>query len=186
MHNLFLVYFVILRMFQAYLGLSSGRTTVCIQYLVLIILFRWLSVVLVGLELSDQDNSHLKRTISTNCCIHVVVPPDDKPRYARNMRRMMKYTKNKLCIKLVFLYVIISRCTVSETYGIVCKLLIFSFIDIVSNLFVPYKQGALCAPCRTSTCIGSPCKEECLDVEALHIHIWEIVYHWNFNYLIGF
>jgi len=27
---------------------------------------------------------HLKR-ICTNCCIHTVVPPDDGPRYARNM-----------------------------------------------------------------------------------------------------
>jgi len=34
----------------------------------------------------------------------MVVPPDDGPRYARNMYRMTKYTKNKLCIKLVFLY----------------------------------------------------------------------------------
>jgi len=50
MHNLFLVYFVKLYMFRAYLGQSSGGTTVCIQQLVLIILFRWLSVVLVGLE----------------------------------------------------------------------------------------------------------------------------------------
>jgi len=49
MHNLFLVYFVNLHMFRAYLGPSSGGTTVCIKQLVLIILFRWLSVVLVGL-----------------------------------------------------------------------------------------------------------------------------------------
>ena len=35
---------------------------------------------------SNQNNrSHLKRIISTNCCIHRVVPPDDGPRYARNM-----------------------------------------------------------------------------------------------------
>jgi len=50
MHNLLLVYFVNLYMFRAYLGPSSGGTTICIQQLVLIILFRWLSVVLVGLE----------------------------------------------------------------------------------------------------------------------------------------
>jgi hypothetical protein len=62
MHNLFLVYFVNLYMFRAYLGLSSGGTTVCIQQLALI-LFRFLSVVLEGL----------------------VVPPGDGPRYARNM-----------------------------------------------------------------------------------------------------
>jgi len=40
MHNLFLVYFVNLYMFRACLGPSSGGTTVCIQQLVLIILFR--------------------------------------------------------------------------------------------------------------------------------------------------
>ena len=28
---------------------------------------------------------HQKRVISTNCCMHTVVPPDDGPRYARNM-----------------------------------------------------------------------------------------------------
>ena len=39
MHNLFLVYFVKLYMFRAYLGPSSGGTTVCIQQLVLIIIF---------------------------------------------------------------------------------------------------------------------------------------------------
>jgi hypothetical protein len=50
MHNLFLVYFVNLYMFRAYLGPSSGSTTVSIQQLVLSILFRD-SVVLVGLDL---------------------------------------------------------------------------------------------------------------------------------------
>jgi len=50
------------------------------------------------------------RIISTNCCIHAVAPPDDEPRYARNMWKLKKYTKNKLCIKLVFLYTFISRC----------------------------------------------------------------------------
>ena len=120
MHNFFLVYFVNLYMFRPYLGPSSGGTIVCIQQLVLIILFRLLPVVLVGLELqSNQDNrkssnsnpnrtknSHLKRIICTNCCIHTVVHPDDGPRYARNMYRLTKYTKNKLCIKLFFLYTI--------------------------------------------------------------------------------
>jgi hypothetical protein len=41
--------------------------------------FRSLSVVFWT---TDSD---LKRIISTNCCIHMVVPPDDGPRYARNM-----------------------------------------------------------------------------------------------------
>jgi len=40
MQNLFLVYFVNFYMFRACLGPSSGGTTVCIQRLVLIILFR--------------------------------------------------------------------------------------------------------------------------------------------------
>jgi hypothetical protein len=35
---------------------------------------------------------------------HMVVPNDDGPRYARDMYRLKKYTKNKLCIKLVLLY----------------------------------------------------------------------------------
>ena len=30
-------------------------------------------------------DSHLKRIISTKCCVHMVVPPGDGPRYARNM-----------------------------------------------------------------------------------------------------
>jgi hypothetical protein len=30
-------------------------------------------------------DSHLKRIMSTNCCIRTVVPPDDGPIYARNM-----------------------------------------------------------------------------------------------------
>jgi hypothetical protein len=47
MHKLFLVYFINIYMFQAYLGPSSGGTIVCTQ----------LSVALVGLELQFiQDN----------------------------------------------------------------------------------------------------------------------------------
>jgi hypothetical protein len=47
-----------------------------------------LSVFLDRLERSNPSrttDSHLKRIISTKCCIHTVVPPDDGPRYARNM-----------------------------------------------------------------------------------------------------
>jgi len=40
MHNLFLVYFINLYMFRVYLGPSSVGTTVCIQQLVFIIIFR--------------------------------------------------------------------------------------------------------------------------------------------------
>jgi len=92
MHNL--VYFVNFYMFRAYLGPSSGGTTVLFQ--------------------SIQDNRESsKGIISTSCYIHRVVPPDDKPIYARNMYRLTKNTK--LCIKLVFLYTIISICRVNKT-----------------------------------------------------------------------
>ena len=40
--------------------------------------------------------SDLKRIISTNCCIHTIVPPDDGLSCARNMWRLTKYTKNNL------------------------------------------------------------------------------------------
>ena len=57
MHNLFLVYFVNLYMFRAYLGPSSGGKTLCIQQLELIILFRWLSLVLVGLTIQTGQQT---------------------------------------------------------------------------------------------------------------------------------
>ena len=57
---------------------------------------------------TSTTDSHLKRIISTNCYIRTVVPPDDGPTYGRNMCRLTKYTKNKLCIKLVFFYRMIS------------------------------------------------------------------------------
>jgi len=81
MHNLFLVYFVNLYIFRAYRGPSSGGTTYVRVY-------SWYLLFL------DDNNSHLKRTLSTKCCIQTVVPPDDGPRYARNMYRLTKYTKN--------------------------------------------------------------------------------------------
>jgi len=57
MHNLFLVYFVNLYMFRAYLGPSSGGTTICTQQLVLIILF-YMIVCCPGWTgiYSNQDN----------------------------------------------------------------------------------------------------------------------------------
>ena len=64
-------------MIRAYLDPSSGGTTVCVQQLLLIILLDW--------NPTRTRDSHLKRIISTNCCIHAVVPPDDGPRYARSM-----------------------------------------------------------------------------------------------------
>jgi len=35
----------------------------------------------IGTNASRTTDSHLKRIISTNCCIHMVVPPDDGSRY---------------------------------------------------------------------------------------------------------
>jgi len=57
-------------------------TTVYIQQSVHIILFRLLP------DCSNPTRttvSHLKRIISTDCCMYTVVPPDDGLRYARNM-----------------------------------------------------------------------------------------------------
>jgi len=54
MQNLFLVYFVNLYMFRACLGPSQGGTTVCIQQLVFIILFRRLPSWLVPIQPGQQ------------------------------------------------------------------------------------------------------------------------------------
>jgi len=79
---------------------------------------------------------HLIRIISTNCCIHTVVPPDDGHRYARNMYMLTKYTKNKLCIKLGFLYTIISRCAVNEGCSLVSVYQMY-FVKRINDLSVP-------------------------------------------------
>ena len=34
---------------------------------------------------TSTTDSHLNRIISTNCCMRMFVPPDDGPRYDRNM-----------------------------------------------------------------------------------------------------
>jgi len=39
-------------------------------------------------QYNQDKRQSLKRIISTNCCIHTVVPPDDGPKYARNMYRL--------------------------------------------------------------------------------------------------
>jgi len=74
-----------------------------------------LSVVLVGFQ-SNQDNRQSSKKNNKYQMLYTYgLPPDDGPRYVRNMYRLTKYTKNKLCIKLVFLYTIISRCAVNKT-----------------------------------------------------------------------
>jgi hypothetical protein len=64
---------------------------------------------------TSTTDSHLKRIISTNCCTHTAEPPDDRPRYDRNMKRLTKYTKYKLCLMLSFHYTNISRRTHNKT-----------------------------------------------------------------------
>jgi hypothetical protein len=81
--------------------------------------YSWLAgqqTVLVG----RTTDSHLKRIISTNCCIHTVVPPNDGPGYARNMRRLTKCTKNKMCVKLVFLSTFCGNSTSTCFYSLYC------------------------------------------------------------------
>jgi len=58
MYNLFLVYFVNLYMFRAYLGPSSGGTTVCIQQLVLTIHFRCMLSWLDNRQSSKKNNKY--------------------------------------------------------------------------------------------------------------------------------
>ena len=55
-------------------------------------------------QFKQDKRQSSKKNNKYQCCVHTVVPPDDGPGYARNMQRLTKYTKNKLCIKLVFLY----------------------------------------------------------------------------------
>jgi hypothetical protein len=71
-------------MFREYLGPSSGGTTVYIQQLVLIILFRWMS---------KRYNSHLNRILSTNCFIHTVyhlMMGLDTPETCRGWRNILR------------------------------------------------------------------------------------------------
>jgi hypothetical protein len=112
-------------MFRAYLVPSSGGTTLWIQQL------DWNNP-------TSTTGSHLKRIISTNCCIHTVVPPDDRPRYARNMLRLTKYTKNKLCNKLVFLYTIMSRYTanITENINVILEVYFLLLPQILTNRHV--------------------------------------------------
>jgi hypothetical protein len=74
------------------------RTAVLLLILMFYVLFMCKCVLSPGVNPTAVDkyidininptrtDSHLKRTVSTNCCIYnTVVPPDDGPRYARNM-----------------------------------------------------------------------------------------------------
>jgi uncharacterized membrane protein len=60
-------------MFLAYLGISSGGTTLCVGQLLLIILFRLLSVVLIG-----QDNRQSSKKKNKYQLLYPYsLPPDD-------------------------------------------------------------------------------------------------------------
>ena len=94
MHNLFLVYFVNLYMFRAYLGPSSGGTTVCIQQLVLIIFLDDCVLSCLGWNSSPTrtTDTHLKR-ISTSCCIHrlyLLMMGLDTPETCRGWRNILR------------------------------------------------------------------------------------------------
>ena len=130
MHILLLVYFVKVYMFREYLGPSSGGTTVCIQQMVLI-LFRWLSLVLDRLELKLELALFLLKTNLELDELEFQSIQDKRQSSKKNNKyhllytygctswwwayirpkhvQVDEYTKNKLCIKLVFLYTIISR-----------------------------------------------------------------------------
>ena len=69
-------------MFRTNLGLSSRVTTAFIRHLILAILCRKTGWIVNPFSITD---SHLHRIASTNCCIHTVVPSDDKPRFVRNI-----------------------------------------------------------------------------------------------------
>jgi len=82
----------------------------------------WMTVCRPGwINPTRITESHLRKTVCTSCCIHTVVRPDDEPRYARNMYRLTKYTKNMLCIKLVFLYTNIQLHIITNVYWSSCK-----------------------------------------------------------------
>jgi hypothetical protein len=141
MHNLFLVYFVNLYMFRAYQSPSSGDITIYIEELVLFILLGWLSVVL-GFNANRTTDSHLKRIVSTNYCIHTVVPPDDGSRYARNIQRLTKYTKNKLRIRLVLFYTKAENiCMKKCMFCTICQ--IFVWRNACFALFAKYLYGEI-------------------------------------------
>ena len=65
-------------------------------------------VVWLRKQFSKKNNKY--RLLYTYGCTS-----DNGPIYARNMWRLTKYAKNRLCIKLVFLYTIISRCAFNKT-----------------------------------------------------------------------
>ena len=68
----------------------------------------------------------------------MVVPPDDGHRYTRNMYRLMKYIKNKLCIKLVFFYMIILPYLLHFPQNTVYLIIVSVSAHIILMIFIKY------------------------------------------------
>ena len=90
MHSLFLVHFINLYMFWAYLGPWSGGTTACIQKLVLIIIFRWLSVVLVGFQDNRQSSKKIMVPIAVYILLYLLMMGLDTPETCRGSRNILR------------------------------------------------------------------------------------------------
>ena len=92
MHNLFLPNFVNLYMFQAYLGPSSGATTVCMQQLLLIILFKWLSVSFQSNEDNRQSSkkNNKYQLLYTYGCTYLLMMDLDTPETCRRWRNVLR------------------------------------------------------------------------------------------------
>ena len=67
---------------DAQLILSIFRQPLHVSGLRKSIIWRYNRTTLVPTNTTD---SHLKRILSTNCCKHTVVPPDNGTRYAQNL-----------------------------------------------------------------------------------------------------
>ena len=78
-------------------------------------------------------DSRLKRIIRTSCCIHMVVPPDDGPRYARNMQRLMKYTN--FTVVLAFSIPLCSNYSILVKPSNTTKYVSLSFITQQDDMF---------------------------------------------------
>jgi len=67
-----------------------------------------LTFVLVGFQSNQHNRQSSKKNNKYQLLYTYGCTSGDGPRFARNMYRLMKYTKNKLCIKLGSLYTISS------------------------------------------------------------------------------
>ena len=107
MYNLFLVYFINFYVFRLYLGPSSGGTTVCIQQLVIIILFRFSDDCLFSWLDWNQDNRQSSKN-TYNSYLVIEVPDHVYVFYAYRLYfadkdiYMIRYFYHKIEIVCVF------------------------------------------------------------------------------------